>query len=403
MKNYLLHRFLLVISLEKMEYCMKYQRASIVLMFFALGVFLSCSEQESASPQEIAAADAVVLPAAEIAEEMPLSVIQQESNEEPEKPREQAFTVFFEPVHYFQPLAADETLVTLQTDSTTTQILAISLERNTYRLIHELSGAPTWLSWFRSYNDSRSTFLRRGLRNDNSPAPFYHIDGENGVISHLFDVSTSFQISFDGRFVAFVPNYQANRNRVSLFSMEERDIVTQFEVTIDVQFPLEIAQEGRSNFRVFHPAGEWDSSNADGVLDTENLTLQMEERFGRFPMFEGDDLPTVPIILNAFPRLRYSLNLAPLPLPTPGRWLDASETVNVYSAPDFSSEVIQRVERLTPPLGAGTNFVLYEIGEEAIFDGISSHWAYVRLWHGTGLETGPTATTGWVFLGLMAY
>jgi hypothetical protein len=375
---------------------MKYQRTSIVLAFFVLSAFLSCTEQESANPQEIAVADAAVLHAADIAEEANSPAIYQASVE---IIAEQAPAAPPEPV-YFQPLAADETLATLGLDINTLQILAISLERNAYRIIQELSCGPVRFLLFRFSNNARSAFLRAG---DSGLAPLYHIDGENGVISYLFEVSPRFAISSDGRFIAIVPDFQANRNRVSLFSIEERDIVAQFEVTIDVQFPLEIAQEGRSNFRVFHPAGEWDSSNADGVLDTENLTLQMEERFGRFPMFEGDDLPTVPIILNAFPRLRYSLNLAPLPLPTPGRWLDASETVNVYSAPDFSSEVIQRVERLTPPLGAGTNFVLYEIGEEAIFDGISSHWAYVRLWHGTGLETGPTATTGWVFLGLMAY
>jgi len=391
MKNYLLHRFLLVISLEKMEYCMKYQRASIVLMFFALGVFLSCSEQESASPQEIAA---VELHVAEIAEEMPLPIIQQESNEEPEKPREQAFTVFFEPVHYFQPLAADETLVTLQTDSTTTQILAISLERNTYRLIYEL----TVTSAVRSYDDSRSAFLRRGV---GGIVPLYHIDGKNGVISHLFDVNNSFAISFDGRFVAFLPDFQANRNRVSLFSMEEGDIIAQFEVTRDISIFLQIFQDGISNFRIFNSAGEWNSSNADGVLDTESLTLQMEERFSRFPMFEGDDLPAVLVRLNNFPRLRHTLNIT-LPLPTPESWLSASELVNVYSEPDFSSEVIQRVGRAIPMEG-GTDFELYEIGEEAVFDGITSHWAYVRLWQSTGLETGPTATTGWVFLGLLIY
>ena len=369
---------------------MKYQRASIVLMFFALGVFLSCSEQESASPQEIAA---VELHVAEIAEEMPLPIIQQESNEEPEKPREQAFTVFFEPVHYFQPLAADETLVTLQTDSTTTQILAISLERNTYRLIYEL----TVTSAVRSYDDSRSAFLRMGA----GLAPLYHIDGKNGVISHLFDLNNSFAISFDGRFVAFVPNYQANRNMVSLFSMAEEDVIAQFEVTLDRWIFLRIFQDGRNNFRIFNSAGEWNSSNADGVLNTENLTLQMEERYGQFPMFEGDDLPAGLLPLNAFPRLLHTLNIA-LPLPTIGRSFSASEDVNVYAVPDFSSEVIASAGRLHDVIG-GIYFHLYEIGEEDVFDGITSHWAYVRLWRSTGLETTPTDIFGWVFLGLMIY
>jgi len=102
----------------------KYKQASIVLAFFVLSAFLSCTEQESASPQEIASA--VELRAADIAEETPLPVIQQASIEGANAPviyqvsaEEQAFTVFLEPIHYFEPLAADETLATLRTDSTT--------------------------------------------------------------------------------------------------------------------------------------------------------------------------------------------------------------------------------------------------------------------------------------------
>ena len=386
---------------------MKHKQASIVLAFFVLSAFLSCTEQESASPQEIA--NAVELRAADIAEETPLPAMQQASIEGANAPaiyqvsaEEQAFTVFLEPVHYFEPLAADETLATLRTDSTTTQILAISQERNTYRFIYELSGAPTWLSWFRSYNDSRSTFLRRGLRNDNSPAPFYHIDGENGVISHLFDVSTSFQISFDGRFVAFVPDYQANRNRISLFSMEEGDVIAQFVVTLDRWISLQIFQDGISNFKIFNSTSGWNTSNAEGVLDTENLTLQMEEKYSLFRMHGDDEQPAVLVQLNDLPRLRHSLNIE-LPLPAPGRLISASELVNVYSEPDFSSEVIQRVERLTPPLGTGTNFELYEIGEEAMFDGITSHWAYVELISAWEDGSWWTGIFGWVFLGLMIY
>jgi hypothetical protein len=217
----------------------------------------------------------------------------------------------------------------------------------------------------------------------------------------LFDVSTSFQISFDGRFVAFVPNYQANRNRVSLFSMAEEDVIAQFEVTLDRWIFLRIFQDGRNNFRIFNSAGEWNSSNADGVLNTENLTLQMEERYGQFPMFEGDDLPAGLLPLNAFPRLLHTLNIA-LPLPTIGRSFSASEDVNVYAVPDFSSEVIASAGRLHDVIG-GIYFHLYEIGEEDVFDGITSHWAYVRLWRSTGLETTPTDIFGWVFLGLMIY
>jgi len=235
-----------------------------------------------------------------------------------------------------------------------------------------------------------------------SLVPLYHIDGENGVISHLFDISTSFQISFDGRFVAFVPDYQANRNRISLFSMEEGDVIAQFVVTLDRWISLQIFQDGISNFKIFNSTSGWNTSNAEGVLDTENLTLQMEEKYSLFRMHGDDEQPAVLVQLNDLPRLRHSLNIE-LPLPAPGRLISASELVNVYSEPDFSSEVIQRVERLTPPLGTGTNFELYEIGEEAMFDGITSHWAYVELisvWEDGSWWTG---IFGWVFLGLMIY
>jgi len=66
-----------------------------------------------------------------------------------EEAEEQAFTVFFEPIHYFQPLAADETLALLQLPSAT-QLLAISKERSAYRIIHEVAGKDGWL--FRSYS-----------------------------------------------------------------------------------------------------------------------------------------------------------------------------------------------------------------------------------------------------------
>jgi len=373
---------------------MKHKQASIVLAFFVLSAFLSCTEQESASPQEIA--NAVELRAADIAEETPLPVIQQVSIEEPE---EQIFTVFFEPVHYFQPLAIDETLALLRLP-TATQILAISQERNTYRLILELPVTHSWL--FRSYNDSRSAIWRIAMIPQDSLVPLYHIDGENGVISHLFDISTSFQISFDGRFVAFVPDYQANRNRISLFSMEEGDVIAQFVVTLDRWISLQIFQDGISNFKIFNSTSGWNTSNAEGVLDTENLTLQMEEKYSLFRMHGDDEQPAVLVQLNDLPRLRHSLNIE-LPLPAPGRLISASELVNVYSEPDFSSEVIQRVERLTPPLGTGTNFELYEIGEEAMFDGITSHWAYVELISAWEDGSWWTGIFGWVFLGLMIY
>jgi len=128
----------------------------------------------------------------------------------------------------------------------------------------------------------------------------------------------------------------------------------------------------------------------------------MEELWGRSPLFEEDDQPAVSVWLNALPRLRHSLNIN-LPLPLVGQWLNVSETINVYSEPDFLSEVIESVWRVVP-LGWGSgDFELLEIGEEVVFDGIRSHWAYVRLWSSTALETGPTNTFGWVFLGLLIY
>ena len=377
---------------------MKYKHAIILFAFAVLCAFLGCTKKENAAPQEIPASSDGGLHAANSTEEAKPPAVYQVSAEEPE---EQAFPVFFEPIHYFQPLAADETLAILRTDFYTTQILAISLERNAYRFIYELSGAVGWLSWFRSYNDSRSSFVRRGENNDGSLAPFYHIDGENGVLFHLFDVNTSFQISFDGRFVAFVPDFQANRNRVWLFSMEEKDVIAHFEVTLDSRIFLSIQQDGLSNFRVFNAIYEWGGSNAEGLLDTEKLTLQMEEISGRIPMFEDDDLPAGLLPLNDFPRLRHTLNIV-LPLPAAGSELSASELVNVYSEPDFSSEVIESVGRLDPDYG-GTFFRLVEIGDEVIFDGISSHWVYVQLCGAGQLDAWETDTFGWVFLGLLIY
>ena len=366
---------------------MKYKQASIILAFFVLSVFLSCTEQESASPQEIAVAD--------IAEETPLPVIQQASIEELV---EEAPAAFAEPV-YFQPLAADETLAILRVNPTTMQILAISQERNAYRLIHQHTGTPAWLSsWFRFSDDARSAFLRPAALHDRRLTPLYHIDGENGTVSPLFRVNT-FVVSSDGRFVAFMPDSGTIRNTVGLFSVEERDVIAQFEVTIDRRISLRIAQEGISNFRIFNIDDDWPYSNAEGILDTENLTLQMNEISGRYP-FEGNEI-SVPVMLNQFPRLRHSLNIA-LPLPAPESWLSASELVNVHSAPDFSSEVIQSVGRRISR-EYSYFFRLYEIGEEAVFDGITSHWAYVRLWGSGQFDAWETDTTGWVFLGLLAY
>jgi len=119
------------------------------------------------------------------------------------------------------------------------------------------------------------------IRHGNSPVPLYHIDGENGVLSHLFDIRTSFQISFDGRFVAFVPDLQANRNKVLLFSMEEGDVIAQFEVVLDGDVSLTIVQEGKSNFRIFNAIYTWGSSDVQGILDTENLTLQYGGTMGK--------------------------------------------------------------------------------------------------------------------------
>jgi hypothetical protein len=227
----------------------------------------------------------------------------------------------------------------------------------------------------------------------------YHIDGENGTISPLFRVNT-FVVSSDGRFVAFMPDSGTIMNTVGLFSVEERDVIAQFEVTIDRRISLRIAQEGISNFRIFNIDDDWPYSNAEGILDTENLTLQMNEISGRFP-FEHNEIAGGPVMLNQFPRLRHTLNIA-LPLPNPGTRFGASELVNVHSAPDFSSEVIQSVGRRISREDS-YSFRLYEIGEEAVFDGITSHWAYVRLWGAGQRDVWETDTSGWVFLGLMTY
>jgi len=376
---------------------MKYKQASILFALAVLCVFFSCAEKENA-PQEIAVADAGELPAAEIAEEAEAPSIQQASTEEAEEP---AFAAFPEPL-YFEPLAAGETLAIVRIDVSTMQILAISQERSTYRLIHELSGAPAWFRpWFFTFSDNaRSAFLRSAERHDNRRAPFYHIDGENGAISYLFDVHNSFVVSSDGRFVAFIPASETSRNTVGLFSVEERDVIAQFEVTLDKRISLQIAPEGISNFRIFNIADDWPDTNAEGVLDTENLTLLMNEISGEF-LFEGNEI-AVPVQLNNFPRLRYSLNID-LPLPAAGSELDASEPVNVYSAPDFSSEVIQSVGKRSSRWEEGYFFRLVEIGEEAVFDGITSHWAYVRLLGAGYYDVWVTNTYGWVFLGLLNY
>ena len=377
---------------------MKYKQASIVLAFFVAGVFLSCTEQESASPQEIAAA--------EIAEEASLPVIQQASVEAANSPAvyqasvevtaEQVSAVFPELVHYFQPLAPDETLATLNLDFPLVQILAISQERNTYRVIHKLTGVPPF-SNFQFSDDRRSGIVRRG----DFVVPLYHIDGETGVVSYLFESASNTRLSYDGRFIAFSPVFQqtSRDTTVALFSVEEGNVIAQFSITRGGGFVLAIRQEDRSNFRVFNVIGEWGMYNAEGVLCTENLTFQMDEISGFVPALNQEDM--LAVRLNNFPRLRHSLNIE-LPLPAPRRSLTASELVNVYSEPDFSSEVIQRVGRL--PFGqAGYYFMLYEIGDEAVFEGISSHWAYVRVWQSDGQEGWRTDTTGWVFLGLMIY
>jgi len=378
-----------------------------------LCIFLGCTKKENAVPQEIPASSDGGLHAATIAEEAELPTIQQASEDEElahpavqqisvEIPAEQFFSVSPEPKYFFQPLASDEMLMLLRVDEnffpTTIQMLAISQERNAYRLIHEFTGKPSiHFSDFKFSDDRRSAIWK----SDYDIAPLYHIDGENGVLSYLFEVGNRYALSSDGRFIAFVPASQAHRNTLALFSVEAGDVIAQFAITIDeiLIFSPFILQEGQSDFRLFNVIDHPGFTNAEGVLDTENLTLQMNKISGFAPELNHEDM--LAVRLNNFPRLRHSLNIE-LPFPAHGRSLIASELVNVYSEPDFSSEIIQSVERLS--FGqAGYYFELHEIGDAVVFDGISSHWAYVELCKSDGQEGWSIDTFGWVFLGLMIY
>ena len=355
---------------------MKFKHASILFTFIVLCVFLGCTKKEIAAPQEIPANGDDELHAAEIAEEAELPTIQQASEDEElahpavqqisvEVTAEQFFPVSPEPKYFFQPLAPDETLILLRVDEnffpTTIQMLAISQERNTYRLIHEFTGKPySRFEQFEFSHDRRSAIWKI----DGSTAPLYHIDGENGVISYLFEVEFSYRLSSDGRFIAFVPASQAHRNTLALFSVEEGDVVAQFAITIGIIFNPSIRQEGQSDFRLFNIVEHPGFTDAEGVLDTENLTLQMNKISGFAPKLNQEDMLAV-VRLNNFPRLRHSLNIE-LPFPAHRRSLIASELVNVYAEPDFSSEVIQSVERLS--FGqAGYYFELHEIGDEVLY------------------------------------
>lgn len=297
----------------------------------------------------------------------------------------------------FSPLKADEILAFLKFDRTTVKIYAISLKRKTQRLIFEFPNSY-WLASILFSDDAKLCFLRSAAEDYDLKTPLYFIDGMNGTISYLFDVNYSFNISGDGRFVAFVPDYQTDRNTISLFSMEERKIINNFYFLEDKAPFLRIYRSGKSNFRIFNST-EYEYADAEAEIDTQNSTLTTIRAGYDFEI----DVPysgNTKTNLNTNPRLRYALNID-LPPPPLGSFFDVPEELNLYSEPDISSEIIMVIEEDQPYRLA--RLELLEVGTETVVEDILSHWVKVKLWNTGTVDAWPSDIEGWCFMGLLVY
>jgi hypothetical protein len=296
-------------------------------------------------------------------------------------------------IRYFPILEIDETLAFLRKDSNTIRVYAISKEQKNHRLIKEFYDSVYWASRNQFSDDMKLGFIRvMRVGGNSSHSPLYFINGTTGRIIHLFDTSSIFTASNDGRFVAVRTDIQGNPNMFSIFDIEKGKVAETFLWETELGWPL-ILRDGRSNFRVFGGAGH--VAIAEAEIDTYTSELRMIREGDWFSI--GERYPfNYDILLNNSPRLRHKVGIN-MPHPEIGqRFLLVSEDTPLFSEPDNSAEIITVMEE-------GQELEVLEIGYEVVVDNIRSYWVKVRLWHFDPFNPWPSDIVGWCFLGLLIY
>jgi hypothetical protein len=287
----------------------------------------------------------------------------------------------------------DNEILAYLVDDSTIRIYAISIERKTHRLIVDFSFVRDWLANIQFSDDSKFCFLRVAYYQDYNFSPLYFIDGINGTVNNLCNVTTNFCVSNDGRYVADAFRNTTGGNRIDLYDVEKRMEIKIFEWNYD-RLAL-IYRYGKNNFRVYNIL-EHDSADAEAEIDTYAQSLIMIREGGYFDANPGATNRRNRLNdehrLNFHPRLMRDLNIAP-PVKKLGFYM-ASENLQLFSEQSFSSEIITTIER-------GESTDILEIGNEIIIDGIKSNWVKVELYYHGEMDAWSSGFIGWCFGGYL--